>query len=389
MVVANVWQALGDGIFNAAPHLFAVLVLSLAGYFAALRSIPPVMVTLFQRNIYGIDINKTTPETRAAFGKMRQSGSMNDEYKRLVIPESLGIVVGGIYLCIVLLAVFALGLPLAKANGAITSIAVMLLLGFVDDVLDVRWRYKLVLSFFGSLPLLMSYDGPLSVMIPVPLRALLNDTTVLYIGPLYLVYLALLCVFCTNSINILAGVNGVEVGQSIVIGAASLVYNVVQLRHIDDEATQQQHLLAITLLGPFLGVSLALWAFNKYPSRVFVGDSYTYFAGIVLAVSGISAAYSKTLLLFFVPQLFNFVISLPQLFHIVPCPRHRVPTWNAKTDKLANSRNYTLLNTVLWIVGDLHEKTLTNVIIWIQILCCLGGFGIRFFLAGLVYERVV
>lgn len=61
------------------------------------------------------------------------------------------------------------------------------------------------------------------------------------------------------------------------------------------------------------------------PSQVFVGDTFTYFAGMALAVAGILGHFSETLLLFFIPQIINFVYSLPQLFKIVPCPRHRLP----------------------------------------------------------------
>lgn len=62
------------------------------------------------------------------------------------------------------------------------------------------------------------------------------------------------------------------------------------------------------------------------PSRqVFVGDTFTYFAGMALAVAGILGHFSETLLMFFIPQIINFVYSLPQLFKIVPCPRHRLP----------------------------------------------------------------
>jgi UDP-N-acetylglucosamine--dolichyl-phosphate N-acetylglucosaminephosphotransferase len=45
----------------------------------------------------------------------------------------------------------------------------------------------------------------------------------------------------------------------------------------------------------------------------------------VLACAGVLGHFSKTLLLFFIPQVFNFLLSCPQLFGIVPCPRHRVP----------------------------------------------------------------
>ena len=64
---------------------------------------------------------------------------------------------------------------------------------------------------------------------------------------------------------------------------------------------------------------------SRYPSKVFVGDTFCYFAGVVLAVSGILGLFSKTLLLFFIPQVLNFVYSTPQLFKLIPCPRHRLP----------------------------------------------------------------
>ena len=64
---------------------------------------------------------------------------------------------------------------------------------------------------------------------------------------------------------------------------------------------------------------------SRYPSRVFVGDTYCYFAGMTFAVTAILCHFSKTMLLFFIPQIFNFIYSVPQLFGIIPCPRHRLP----------------------------------------------------------------
>lgn len=234
------------------------------------------------------------------------------------------------------------------------------------------------------------------------------------LGPLYHLYLSNLCIFCSNSINILAGVNGVEVGQSLVIAVASVLHNLIQYRldesvvHLQPSSgngggaalgsaltmEERQHetvhrLYALILLGPFIGVSMGLWRFNRYPSRVFVGDSYTYFAGTVLAVAGITGLYSKTLMLFFLPQLFNFFISLPQLFGFVHCPPHRVPHWNPKTNKLRSSGNFTLLNVFLWVAGrELNEGTLASITLWVQAAMCGVGFVIRFFGASRVYDHV-
>mgnify|MGYP001578519426 CR=1 FL=1 len=379
--------SVAHNVVQHADLLVVLVVLSTIAYVASRKFIPSAMGSLFGRGLYGIDINKTTVEQRKRFGEIKRSGGHFDDddgLKRLVVPESLGIVVGAVYLSVVLFGLLYVGCPPAKANAALCTIALMLLLGFVDDVLDLRWRHKIVLSALATVPLLLSYDGVTSVVIPVPLRPLLLPYvggSVVDLHLFYLVYIGLICIFCTNSINILAGVNGVEVGQSIVIGVAGMVHN---LMHID----QPSHRMSLALLAPFVGVSIALYTFNKYPSRVFVGDSYTYFAGMTLAVASVSGTYTKTAMLFFAPQIINFVLSIPQLLRIIPCPRHRVPTWNRERDVLENSRNGTILNALLLVFGPMHERRLTQVMLLFQVVCCAAAFLVRYPLAALVYETV-
>jgi UDP-N-acetylglucosamine--dolichyl-phosphate N-acetylglucosaminephosphotransferase len=92
------------------------------------------------------------------------------------------------------------------------------------------------------------------------------------------------------------------------------------------------------LIIPFISCALPLFLYNRYPSRVFVGDTFCYFAGMTFAVVGILGHFSKFLLLFFIPQIFNFVLSVPQLFKFIPCPRHRLPRYvrAAKIGKIMN-----------------------------------------------------
>lgn len=198
----------------------------------------------------------------------------------------------------------------------------MLFLGFVDDVLDLRWRHKLLLPMIASIPLLMVYVvqyNVTTVILPKPVRWYFGSYVTL--GPLYYVYMSMLTIFCTNSINILAGINGLEVGQSVVISGSILVFNMMELWGDCWKA----HLFSAIFMMPFFAVSSALLSFNWYPASVFVGDTYCYFAGMTFAVVGILGHFSKTMLLFFIPQILNFLISIPQLFHFIPCPRHRLP----------------------------------------------------------------
>ena len=141
-------------------------------------------------------------------------------------------------------------------------------------------------------------------------------------------------------------------------------------------------MLSVVLLVPFIAVSAALLRHNWYPSRVFVGDTYTYFAGITLAVTAILGHFSKTVLLFFVPQLLNFVLSLPQLLGVVPCPRHRLPRLNKATGKLEAVRShFTLLNLALFLLGPMSERRLCLLVILFQCLCSVVAFLIRFYLS--------
>lgn len=68
----------------------------------------------------------------------------------------------------------------------------------------------------------------------------------------------MLAVFCTNAINIMAGINGVEVGQSCVITLSVIIFNIIEL-HGD---CWRAHLFSLYLLIPFLAVSSALLYFN-------------------------------------------------------------------------------------------------------------------------------
>ena len=227
-----------------------------------------------------------------------------------------------ISLFVFVLIYFLIHFQFAQFITALLSICCMLFLGFADDVLDLRWRTKLILPTLATLPLLMVYGvtyNNTTIIVPKPLRNLLGYS--LWLGPLYYIYMSMLAVFCTNAINIIAGINGIEAGQGAVISLSLICYNLFELFN----AQWQAHLFSLYLLIPFFAVTCALLYHNWYPSGVFVGDTYCYFAGMTFAVVGILGHFSKTMLLFFLPQVFNFLFSCPQLFHLFPCPRHRLP----------------------------------------------------------------
>ncbi|CAI5468596.1 unnamed protein product [Closterium sp. Yama58-4] len=335
---------------------------------------------MLRRNMFGFDINKR--------------GSPAGEIK---IPETQGLVVALVYLVVTILFQHFYFTPdspwLLEYNAALACICYMAFLGFIDDVLDIPWRVKLVLPSIAALPLLMAYSGHTTIVIPKPLRPLVaglagEEVAVWDLGVLYKVYMGMLVVFCSNSINILAGVNGLEAGQTAVIAAAVLLFNIWQIGELPgfklplQPDMQQAHLFSIYLILPLLACTLALLVFNWYPSQVFVGDTFTYFAGMTLAVVGILGHFSETLLLLFLPQVINFIYSLPQLFKFVPCPRHRLPKFDPATHRLTGSNDLNLVNLFLRLFGPCTEEHLCIRLLLFQVLSALLCFSARLVLQG-------
>ncbi|BFZ14153.1 hypothetical protein BsWGS_17192 [Bradybaena similaris] len=394
--------------------------MSAGAFFTCVNIIPKFADMFIKANLFGIDLNKPA----------------QDEKKK--IPEALGVVCGAVFLATMFLFMpipfykqLAVNTPGKFPHheyihylAALLSICCMVFLGFADDVLDLRWRHKLLLPTLASLPLLTVYFiniNSTTVIMPKQLRWLVGFD--LNLGPLYYLYMGMLAVFCTNAINIHSGVNGLEVGQSCIISLSVLIFNFIEMQG----EHRMGHVFSLYFMMPFLAVSLALLIHNWYPSRVFVGDTYCYFSGMTFAVVAILSHFSKTMLLFFIPQVINFIYSIPQLFHFVPCPRHRLPRLDVQSGKLDTSctiyktsslspigqlcirvfsvfrlitlqpgvgengmytqvNNLTLNNFILRVFGPLHERTLVLILLSIQVLCSGLAFFIRYQLAKMFYD---
>ncbi|BGP20409.1 hypothetical protein JCM10213_004627 [Rhodosporidiobolus nylandii] len=350
--------------------------------------------------------------------------------------------------------------------ASLLSLLIATFLGFCDDVFDIRWRFKLPIPVIASVPLLLTYaagHGVTDVVLPnvFGIRELLGVAAtngVIHLGPLYYLYMSMLSTFCTNSINILAGVNGVEVSQSLLVALSlllnDLLYLTLDLRPLlrllpaplasalptalhepwtagfahGSKELADRHLFSLYFMLPLVGVCAGLLRWNWYPSRAFVGDTFCYFSGMAFAVVGILGHFSKTLLLFFLPQIFNFLYSCPQLFGLVPCPRHRLPRLDEQTGRLENSwapikpkgqrsarekvgvailvvaekarlvrlrrsaqseveatTNLTLLNLLLLWGGSVREDRLTMRVMALQCSGSAVAFGVRYGGAGWFY----
>jgi UDP-N-acetylglucosamine--dolichyl-phosphate N-acetylglucosaminephosphotransferase len=75
----------------------------------------------------------------------------------------MGIVPATLYLIFVIVAILGTKYynpsMLFEHAAGVLSICFIVFLGFSDDVLDLPWRYKLILPTIASLPILVAYTG--------------------------------------------------------------------------------------------------------------------------------------------------------------------------------------------------------------------------------------
>ena len=194
---------------------------------------------------------------------------------------------------------------LIEYNAGLLAICMVVLLGFVDDVVDLKWRHKVIVPTVASFPLLMAYKGLTSVVVPKMFRNILGMN--INLGIIYHIYMGNIAIFCTNAINIYAGINGIEVGQSMIIGCFIIIHNIIEINineklgTAEGEKNVENHMYSLTIMIPFLLCTLALLKHNRFPSKVFIGDTFCYCAGMTFAVVGILGHFSKTMMLFFIP----------------------------------------------------------------------------------------
>jgi len=152
------------------------------------------------------------------------------------------------------------------------------MVGLIDDISNISQRLKAVAVGFAALPLLLiagwvqTHIGD-SMRLPFGhLIAFPSGSWTYFLYWLLLVPLSVTGV--ENGMNMSAGYNGLESGQIAIVSSSILA--VLVLRDGQDPS-------AMIAAAALVGAALGLYAYNRYPARVFVGDIGTLGMGAALA----------------------------------------------------------------------------------------------------------
>ena len=184
---------------------------------------------------------------------------------------------------------------------ALLSTALCALLGLVDDLLEIPRRFmKPLLVLYASIPVMALTQ--LNPVVGLPLLGNL-DLGVAY----YLFFIPCAIVFCSNAVNILSTYNGLETGLGLIaLSALALV------------AFLQGSVLGLLFAVPLIAVLLAFYHFNRFPSKIFLGNMGTLFIGAAIAITGIIGKMEAALVVVMVPYFAHFLLYSRNLYRWKP-----------------------------------------------------------------------
>ncbi len=165
------------------------------------------------------------------------------------------------------------------------------IIGILDDTTNLRQRHKVILSLIVSVPV---------AFITVPRTVDVFGLSV-NLGVLYPLFAVLFVTGSANLVNLLAGFNGLEVGTA---GIALFFLGLMT------EGTVR----FIALTGAAVSLGFLWW--NKYPARVFPGDTGTLALGALIGIVGIVGKVETYAAILLLPHFLDFLIKTSVRFGV-------------------------------------------------------------------------
>ncbi|MDD5193311.1 MAG: glycosyl transferase family 4 [Candidatus Nanoarchaeia archaeon] len=242
----------------------------------------------------------------------------------------------------------------------LSVILILAIIGLTDDLLGWKHgglsvRFRIFLVIFSSIPLIVINAGHHEISLPIFGLVQLG-----YLYPLVLIPLGI--TGATTTYNFLAGFNGLEAGQGIIIlGFLSFV-------------AYMTGGLAWSLIGLIMIGSLVVFYFyNKCPAKVFPGDILTYSIGALIACIVILGNFEKIGVFVFIPYILETILKVRgKLKKQSFCIPQEDGSLEMPYDKI-----YGLTHLSLWILKKIkkNKKVYEREVVWLifafQIIVCL------------------
>lgn len=237
----------------------------------------------------GVDLNKVP----AKFDRSKIKELKDKGYPGLpVVPRSGGIamIFGFSAGMLVSLIVYPYS-DIAAILAALLTATLISMIGIVEDFLPIRQIYRTLLPAIAALPLMAVTVGHTEMALPF--------IGTVEFGIIYtLVLIPVGVMAASNLVNLLAGFNGLEAGIGAIVGAALFV------------AAYSAGSTVAAFIAMALAASCAAFlVFNRYPAKIFPGNSATYMIGAVIAAIAIIGNMERVAVIALAPQIAEFFLK--------------------------------------------------------------------------------
>ena len=241
-----------------------------SSFITSLIALPPIMRLMREKGIVGIDFHKLN---------------------RPKIPEmgGLGALVG-ITVSTILTTLISPELA-PKLVSFLLTMLIAGVIGAIDDLKPLSAKIKPILTATAGIPILLMRTYSPYMILPIVGRTRLTIVYPFLIIPAIAV--------TSNAVNMMDPFNGTMTGTCSIITVV-LLLSAILLGHED----------AVIMCAGLLGGLLALWYFNRYPSKVFVGDVGTLSVGAALGAIAIIGRMEVIAVVAFMPQIMNAFYGL-------------------------------------------------------------------------------
>ncbi|MEK6881371.1 MAG: glycosyl transferase family 4 [Nanoarchaeota archaeon] len=179
----------------------------------------------------------------------------------------------------------------------LSVVLILAIVGLTDDLLGWKLgglsaRFRIFLVLMAGIPLVVINAGEHTINLPF--------VGIVELGIIYpLILIPIGIVGATTTYNFLAGFNGLESSQGIIILSF--------LSFVAYETGSSW----LALVGLCMVASLIVfYFFNKYPAKVFPGDILTYSIGALIAIMAILGNFEKVAIFVFIPYIIETVLKL-------------------------------------------------------------------------------
>ena len=179
----------------------------------------------------------------------------------------------------------------------LSVVLILMVVGIIDDLLGWRnkglsKRSRILLALIASIPLVVINAGSSTMNFPF-----LGEVNLGILYPLLFIPIGILG--ATTTYNFLAGFNGLEAGQGILI----LTFLSYVAYITGSPWLSVVGLIMVAALFGFL-------YYNRYPAKIFPGDSLTWTIGALIAGMAILGNFEKIAVFIFMPYIIEFFLKV-------------------------------------------------------------------------------